>query len=405
MKYDGLSIIVPVYNGEQYLEKCVYSILNQSYKQIEVVLVNDGSTDCSYDICKKIEKNDKRVTLLNQSNKGQNGARITGVMHAHYDLIGFVDCDDWIDEEMYSSLMALMKEYNCDIVSSGIIHEYETTKNSKEILDCYEEGLYDDLSRDIYPSMLWNRKTKEFGLYCNLVNKLFKKDILEQVYKELDARVFYGEDALAFYSYMMKCKNIYICKSSYYHYRIRNNSISASIDQRLVMNSYYLYKGLEKAIFDSFCNDKSKYNLLKQLKNYILQIEAHVLRQMYDINTNHLCIDDDSFDILKEKKVVIYGAGDIGQCICQYLRKNIKCEIVGWVDKYPNGKDRKCNYNISDLFDIDKMAYDYIIIAVKDKNMVDDIKSELVDKYGISEDLLLWKENYMESIFEDAYLI
>lgn len=396
----GVSVIVPVYNAGKYLEKCILSILGQTYKNIEVILVNDGSTDNSLEICEKYKALDNRVKVINQEKSGQNQARRNGILNSKYEYIGFVDSDDWIESNMYFEMMDKMIDYACDCVSSGIIHEYESDGSKKEILDSYSEGYYDDLDTDIYPSMLWKKETEEFGLYCNLVNKIFKKDIIESILSEIDTRVIYGEDALAFYTYMMKCRSIYVCRIAYYHYRIREGSMCRNMDERLIMNTYYLYKGLEKAFNVS---DRSKSNLMNQLKNYILQIDAHILYLMYGVNTNRISKDNNWEIEFYNKKIILYGAGEYGQLVYQYLMQNVECEVVAWVDKNQIDKEDS-TYKIEYPEVIMNLEYDFILIGVKSKKVSEEIKKELKVKYKVLDEQMYWKENYLESIYKDVYL-
>lgn len=397
---NGISVIVPVYNSEKYLEKCILSILNQKFTNIEVILVNDGSTDNSLEICEKYKALDNRVKVINQENSGQNQARRNGILNSTFEYVGFVDSDDWIETNMYLEMMNKMMDYSCDCISSGIIHEYESDGNRKEIFDSYADGYYDDLDTDIYPSMLWKKETEEFGLYCNLVNKIFKRDILEKILGEIDYRVIYGEDALVFYSYMMKCGSIYICRKAYYHYRIREGSMCRNMDERLIMNTYYLFKGLEKAFS---VNNRSKNNLIKQLKNYILQIDAHILHLMYGVNTNRINKDNNWKIEFYNKKVILYGAGEYGQLIYHYLTCNVECEVVAWVDKKQiDNENITCKIEYPEV--IPNREYDIILIGVKSKKIFEEIKKELKDTYNVPDEQMYWEENYMESIYKDVYL-
>ena len=101
---DSISIIVPVYNVEKYLEKCIDSILNQSYQNLEIILIDDGSTDNSGSICDEYKKKDQRVQVIHQKNQGQSSARNAGLNIAKGSYIGFVDSDDWIEQNMYEKL-------------------------------------------------------------------------------------------------------------------------------------------------------------------------------------------------------------------------------------------------------------------------------------------------------------
>lgn len=116
-----ISVIVPVYNTGNYLESCINSIINQTYKHLEIIIVNDGSIDDSLDICRILEKKDKRIRIINKQNGGLSSARNAGLNYANGELISFVDSDDYLRLDYYESLASTMKEYSLDIVSCYFI--------------------------------------------------------------------------------------------------------------------------------------------------------------------------------------------------------------------------------------------------------------------------------------------
>lgn len=111
-----ISVIVPVYNAERYLERCVNSIRNQTYKNLEIILVNDGSSDNSKHICEKLKDEDPRIIYINQTNAGSSIARNSGLEIAKGDVISFIDSDDHIDSKMLETMLLLMEEHNLDVV-------------------------------------------------------------------------------------------------------------------------------------------------------------------------------------------------------------------------------------------------------------------------------------------------
>ena len=111
-----ISIIVPVYNVEKYLSRCIESILSQSYKNLELILVDDGSTDLSYEICKKYKAEDNRVIITNQKNAGSSVARNTGLSYAKGEFIGFVDSDDWVLPNMFDVMISKALKHKLNIV-------------------------------------------------------------------------------------------------------------------------------------------------------------------------------------------------------------------------------------------------------------------------------------------------
>ena len=118
-----LSVIVPVFNAEKHLEKCIKSILSQTYTDIQVILVDDGSADSSGAICDSFCKSDDRKEVVHTDNQGVISARITGFDHANGEYVTFVDADDWIDEKMYSELIPRLIDNNSDFITSGVLIE------------------------------------------------------------------------------------------------------------------------------------------------------------------------------------------------------------------------------------------------------------------------------------------
>ena len=119
----NISVIVPIYNGELYVEKCINSILAQTNRCFELVLVDDGSTDNSGKICETFAEKDSRVKVIHKKNAGLINARITGIEAAKNELISFVDADDWIDEMFLERMAAVLEDENADIVISGCMAE------------------------------------------------------------------------------------------------------------------------------------------------------------------------------------------------------------------------------------------------------------------------------------------
>lgn len=385
-----ISIIVPVYNSEKYLDKCINSILKQTYKNIEIIAINDGSTDGSYEKLKSYAKRDDRIRVFNQDNKGSTEARIKGVQQARGKWIGFVDSDDWIEPNMFEKLYIYAEKYNCDLVSSGIVHDFENGRKSEEVFDVYDEKLYTDLTQDIYPSMIYDFESEEMGLKCTLVNKLFKKELLEQVFLNINTKVFYGEDALTIYQYCLLCNNMYILKETYYHYYIHEGSVCRNADTKLLQNTYYLYTNLQNV----FLNSEIKYVLMKQLKHYVITLEMHTLKQLYKIDMlSYAEWDFKEYKLIYDKKMVIYGAGACGQALYRDIVKMGKSEnIIGWVDKQYLLKKDECLYDIQPVDWIKDKIFDFIVIAIKDEDTAMAIKKDLMEKYFVSSESIVWSK-------------
>lgn len=211
-----ISIIVPVYNVEKYLEKCVYSILNQSYKNLEVILVNDGSNDNSGKICDELSREDSRIRVYHKDNGGLSDARNYGVAKANGEYVGFVDSDDYIDQYMYENLYKAIRKYNTQIAECGITRVYKNNK-LRPHYDGEEYSLVVD--REGYlKEYLENKK-----VYGAAVCKLLSID-LAKVLKFPDGKVY--EDVFYTLELLKKVDKYTLISGNYYYYYIRGNSIT-----------------------------------------------------------------------------------------------------------------------------------------------------------------------------------
>ena len=211
-----ISIIVPVYNVEKYLKKCVYSILNQSYKNLEVILVNDGSTDNSGKIYDELSREDSTIKVYHKDNGGLSDARNYGVAKANGEYVGFVDSDDYIDQYMYENLYKAIRKYNTQIAECGITRVYKNNK-LRPHYDGEEYSLVVD--REGYlKEYLENRK-----VYGAAVCKLLSID-LAKVLKFPDGKVY--EDVFYTLELLKKVDKYTLISGNYYYYYIRGNSIT-----------------------------------------------------------------------------------------------------------------------------------------------------------------------------------
>lgn len=208
-----ISVIVPVYKAENTLQQCVKSICNQTYKQLEIILVEDGSPDNSAEICNHLAKEDGRIVVIHQKNAGVSAARNAGLAVAHGDYLGFVDSDDWIDPEMYERLLQSCIEQDAQICLCGVKTTYknkvvEVKKTEKPVLRSGDEAICDLIKNRSHSLVLWN--------------KLWKKEIFEGVAFP-EGRVF--EDAATTWKIIVKAERVMFIPDCLYHY----NQIEGSL--------------------------------------------------------------------------------------------------------------------------------------------------------------------------------
>ena len=212
-----ISVIVPVYNVEKYIDDCVNSIVEQHYKNLEIILVDDGSTDSSGKKCDYWMTADRRITVIHQENGGLSDARNTGLSYANGEYIGFVDSDDIIHPAMYEKLYTAMQETKSEIAGCEIFCDEAP---DIEALERHSKpGKKEYTSEEALRKIIDNA-----DVYVTVWNKLYPKNLIEDIRFE---RGKIHEDEYWSYQIIAKAEKIVMLSSCYYGYRRRNNSIMA----------------------------------------------------------------------------------------------------------------------------------------------------------------------------------
>lgn len=373
-----ISIIVPVYNVAPYLERCINSIMNQTYKNLEIIMVDDGSTDGSSEMCDIFQKQDKRINVIHKVNGGLVSARKTGIIEAKGEYAAYVDSDDWIEREMYQQLVTQMVQNNADIVTSGLYRNY--SNDMIEEFDNIHEGVYDveRIKDEILPILMYTGKFYEAGINIHIYNKLFKRELLLRHQLRVDDSIRVGEDAALVYPYILDVNKIVIVHKCFYHYCIRQNSIMANGYQDELKG----YKDIYRIIIAQMKKYiECKENLVMQLNYFMIYVLLLKEPQMV------ICIDDGNLlpfhNVRVKDRLVLYGGGKFGCTLHRFIKEQKLCDIVLWVDKEENiTRGIECT---SKLNDIAKESYDRLILAVLVSSVADRIQQELIEM-GIEQD-------------------
>ncbi len=209
-----VSIIVPVYNVEKYLERCLDSLINQTLKDIEIICVNDGSKDNSANILEKYTKKDNRIIVLNQENAGLSVARNTGMKVVKGEYIGFVDSDDWVDLDFFEKLYIAAKKYECDIAVADFIREHP--KKKKIRLNLKKEEIFE--------------KPEDKYLICKTYregcvwNKIYRTDFLKKINLTFVEGMYYEDRDFTTRS-IYYSKKLITVPNTYYRYFVNPKSI------------------------------------------------------------------------------------------------------------------------------------------------------------------------------------
>jgi len=275
-----LSIIVPIYKTEQYLSQCIDSILNQTFKDFELILVDDGSPDKCPVICDNYAKKDKRIKVIHKQNGGLVSARKAGLAQATGQYIGFVDSDDWIKLDMYEKMCRVAKTSNADIAICRIILVYDDYNvNYNEYI---KSGYYNkqQLIEKVYPKMICTDKFYNFGLSPAVWCKIFKKDILDKNLPHVHNDITVGEDTVCSYPCLLDAESVVIIDDYLYYYRQVVTSMTKSYDAKFFYRIMLVYNTLLE-----INNKKNVYDILPQLDYYMVYLfQRAVFNEVSDTN-------------------------------------------------------------------------------------------------------------------------
>lgn len=250
-----ISVIVPVYNVERYLEKCVNSILIQTYKNIQIILVNDGSTDNSGKLCDKFEYEDARIQVIHKSNGGLSDARNAGLKIAKGSYIGFVDSDDYIAPDMFETLYRLNRKYNSEI---SIVSFYEIY--NEKVIGVRDSGNLEELSKiEALKELLIDTKIQSYAW-----NKLYKRELFNDLEFPTGKNF---EDIATTLLLFEKANKITLLETPKYYYIRRDDSI-------IGIKNYKTYKDYLDVIYDKYYYLDGKYEELNLYNayNYIINM-------------------------------------------------------------------------------------------------------------------------------------
>ena len=268
------SVIVSIYNIQQFLTQCIESILNQSFKDFELILIDDGSTDNSGKICDEYALKDSRIKVIHKENEGQTSARLLGSQCSVGKYIVVIDGDDWIDLQYLENFKEAIDKTNADIICCGMLLINATKK--KIYPYNLTVGYYnkENIKKTIFPNLIRNDSGKY--LSPSLCSKAFKRDLYISIQKKINKKIKRGEDACLVYSCISNSKSIYVSDKNYYFYRMNQNSTLRSIKKGFPWEDI-------KYVRESFLE-----NLNQTEYNFLPQIDRYLCHSLFNIAISHL---------------------------------------------------------------------------------------------------------------------
>lgn len=258
MSKELVSIIVPVYNCEKYLERCVSSLIQQTYGNIEIILVDDGSTDGSFALCEKMSQGEKRIIVTTKKNGGASSARNVGLSLAKGEYIVFVDSDDWVEFDMVECFVGLLEQNEADMV----IGEF-STKNKVA-----EEWYIWDKSRCFEHFF----RTRGEGDTHSVCGRLYKRDVFSE-FSFLEGRM--NEDVLACYQIANRCEKVVYTTKEVYHYQCNSEGVTNSLFSKKKLDLLYVWGEVHKLV------EKDNLEFLRICEVNEARARFTLLSQMY----------------------------------------------------------------------------------------------------------------------------
>lgn len=376
-----ISIIVPIYNVEKYLFKCINSIIMQTYTNLQIILIDDGSTDTSGNICDQYAQKDCRIEVYHTTNRGLVAARKYGLKKAIGEYIGFVDGDDYIDPVMFMKLLQNIIESDSDFVHSAYIEEDNRVRN---IICNYIEMVIDTSDISHKEDFLCNSVLDEMKIFPSIWSKLFKADFIKKCYHFIPDSQQYGEDMICLVRCILESQSIALSKNAMYYYQVRERSLSHLVYDELVIKEIGLWNQLIKVFNEYGCFERISGNISSFMQK---RMSSLLMSSDYKNNcTMHYFFKN--MNTIIGKKIVLYGAGCVGQDYYAQICKYKDCEIVAWVDS----KWEKYHFeyrNVISMEEILGLLFDVIVIAVYNKQIAQEIRDVLTCK-GIPNYKIIW---------------
>lgn len=382
--YLKVSVIVPVYNTAEYLPQCLESVMNQTLKEIEIICVNDGSTDDSPQILAGYALKDERIKIIHKENCGLVAARKTGVLAAQGRYVAFVDSDDWIETDMYEQLFQIAEYHQVDMVTCGFFLEGNYTTIHK---DTVPQGIYEGQGmKELRNQAIYNLEEHSSGLKASLCYKLFQKELIQGVQCKIPDEITMAEDKMCLLTALLKCRSVYVYHKSFYHYRIRANSMVNTGSEEYLLKVYAVYKYLKELYQDRLFTP----NMRKQSEIYIMELLYKGVNTLLGFeNKNLLWIDPYWLDrIPADSKVILYGAGELGRKYRKQLQSRADLHYITCVD-FSYERLNSEEFRVESPQTVDDYDYDYIVITIKNSQKAQEVKDSL-KKLEVAEERILW---------------
>ncbi len=382
MKIETVSIIAAVFNTETYLEKCLSSLVKQSFADIEIILVDDGSIDESGKICDDYARNDSRVRVIHQRNQGVSAARKAGLAIASGEYVCFVDSDDYLELDCIEMMYNEIVRYHVDFMHFGFIQR--NTEGNIDLIVNFPELLFrfdrcDEKEKFLRRYVL--DITSSELLAFSVWSKIFKRDFIHDVYSNIPNYIKLGEDALCFVYAIKNCSSFAAMPIAKYNYMIRGESASHLIDIQYRINAFHFAHELLLAC------DKCGFLSLNDVIIRYFQALFYNADRRDGLSLRKYIFPDKC--IFRNKKIYIYGAGVVGRDFYDDFSQDTGIDLLGIVDR--DWQTISLNdIEVQPVDQLQKAAFDYVVIAVYSPAVTERIVQHLC-QMGISKEKIVYQ--------------
>lgn len=386
-----ISVVVPVYGIDRYIGICIESILNQTYRNLEVILVDDGAKDRSPEICDLYQSKDPRIRVVHKENGGLVSARKAGLAASTGSIISCVDGDDWIGPTFIEKMYHSMESAGADMVCAG--QTRVLFDQSVQLINAIPAGVYEgERLEKLWSEMISYGTYYRPGITTYVWNKLFRREILYDAQMAVDDRISIGEDAAVTYPALLKCKRVVVTEHTDYHYRQREDSMlkqtagfSNELGKLKVLYEFLMGwkdqkpgKRADRMVSEPLAKERfTALHLEKQITDFVLSI--CIMRSGGRLPEDDYSTYDKAYF---GKKVVICSAGTFGQQLVNRFRETGHCQVVGWVDD-DYWEYRRCCMNVDPIEEVRVLDFDYVLIASVDTDFSGRMIRRLAE-YGVN---------------------
>lgn len=381
-----VSVIIPVYNIEAYLSRCLDSVICQTYSDLEIIVIDDGSTDNSCMVAKEYAERDRRIHVMQMEHMGITRIRKAGVQVATGEYMVFVDGDDWIEADCIEVWMQNIGD--ADILLSGYIIEPEEHIYQPPLDEGYYPAEKMGIIREKLFGSILTASNKEL-ISENLWNNLYKSQVMKDIIDEVPDMLCVLEDKVMVCLAVLASEKVYVKWRTAYHYCMRENSLCNGKVPSILMDLALTYDCLRTVVGKHFESEILLSALCQYICLWLYEVDFPRLLGYPEYHQWYYPY----YGRLQGKRVILYGAGEVGKSFYRQITYHNEGSIVAWVDK-AYGKYKEEGLPVFPVEQIRCLEYDFILIAVCDENIADEIKCDLMN-LGVAHSKLLWNKTHV----------